>query len=172
MRIWEYIQLGGSIMYVLLLLNVVGLAVIGTKVWTLLDQRRRTGTVGDTLAQLIKSKLAGKGPGLVEEVTKQEVSVYMTKQERGINTIKIIATISPLLGLLGTVMGILLAFQTMAESGMTNPATFAKGIYLALITTVGGLVVAIPHYVAHSYLLGLLDEIEVKLEGELVQKLN
>jgi biopolymer transport protein ExbB len=72
---------------------------------------------------------------------------------------------------LGTVVGILLAFEVMAATGMANPADFAKGIYLALITTVGGLVVAIPHYIAHSYLLGYLDKIEVGLEKSVSQRI-
>ena len=84
----------------------------------------------------------------------------MCKLENGLNTIKIIAAISPLLGLLGTVIGVLMSFSQMAKGGMGDPSSFANGISLALITTVGGLIVAIPHYIGHNYLLGNLDELE------------
>jgi len=104
------------------------------------------------------------------ELIKQEIQSYMHGLEKGINTIKIIAQIAPLLGLLGTVVGVLMAFKVISQTGMSNPANFAEGISVALITTVGGLIVAIPHFIAHSYLLGYLDQIESTLERELISK--
>jgi biopolymer transport protein ExbB len=75
------------------------------------------------------------------------------------------------MGLLGTVIGVLMAFQIMSESGLTDPSAFAKGISMALITTVGGLVVAIPHYVGHNYLLGMVDNLESDLEKQVLTKI-
>ena len=94
----------------------------------------------------------------------------MNSVEKGLNTVKIIATISPLLGLLGTVLGVLLSFNKMASSGMGDPSVFASGISLALITTVGGLIVSIPHYIGHNYLIGMVDELEQTLEKEILLK--
>ena len=88
--------------------------------------------------------------------------------EKGLNTVKIIASISPLLGLLGTVIGVLVAFRVMSQTGLNNPASFAQGISMALITTVGGMIVAIPHYIGHNYLIGMVDQFETNLEKELL----
>ena len=167
MRLYEYIQQGGIIMYVLLFLNIVGLGIMGAKLIVFTAQSRKRGQV---IADLVgKLKLSYKlEANVLAEVCRQEVSRYIGTIERGLNTVKIIAAISPLLGLLGTVLGVLMAFQVMAETGLDNPANFAKGISMALITTVGGLLVAIPNFVGHSYLLGMLDGIEADLEKELL----
>ena len=68
-------------------------------------------------------------PAIVE-LSKKELGYYMSKLEKGLNTIKIIAAISPLLGLLGTVIGVLMAFAQMAKGGMGDPSSFANGISL------------------------------------------
>lgn len=86
----------------------------------------------------------------------------------GLNTVKIIAIISPLLGLLGTVIGILMAFTTISEQGLSDPSAFAGGISVALITTVGGLIVAIPHNIGYNYLIQLVDSIEITLELDIL----
>lgn len=113
---------------------------------------------------------AGKDANSLLELAKQELSLYIGGLEKGLNTVKIIATISPLLGLLGTVIGVLVAFRVMSQTGLNNPASFAQGISMALITTVGGMMVAIPHYIGHSYLMGILDRVEIDLEKTLVGK--
>lgn len=113
---------------------------------------------------------AGKDANSLLELAKQELSLYIGGLEKGLNTVKIIATISPLLGLLGTVIGVLVAFRVMSQTGLNNPASFAQGISMALITTVGGMIVAIPHYIGHSYLMGILDRVEIDLEKTLVGK--
>ena len=93
------------------------------------------------------------------------------RMESGLNTIKIIASIAPLLGLLGTVIGILSAFRVIADAGLSNPSLFAGGIAMALLTTVGGLIVAIPHFVGYNYLVSALDNYEIELEKRLVRDL-
>jgi len=118
----------------------------------------------------LKTKTGSLSGEALIELIKQEIQSYMHGLEKGINTIKIIAQIAPLLGLLGTVVGVLMAFKVISQTGMSNPANFAEGISVALITTVGGLIVAIPHFIAHSYLLGYLDQIESTLERELISK--
>jgi len=152
MRVINYIEQGGPIMYLLLLINMVGFAIMFYKFYMFY-------------------KIATKDPSIIIELSKKEIAEHMRKLESGVNTIKIIATISPLLGLLGTVVGILIAFQVIASTGLNSPENFAQGISMALITTVGGLIVAIPHYIGHSYLLGILDSLETKLEKELLRGL-
>ena len=167
MRLYEYIQQGGPIMYVLLFLNIIGFGIMGAKLIVfMMENKKKTSVIAGLLDNVkITYKL---DPNVLAEVCRQEVSRYIGTIERGLNTVKIIAAISPLLGLLGTVLGVLMAFRVMAETGLDNPANFAKGISMALITTVGGLLVAIPNFVGHSYLLGMLDGIEADLEKELL----
>src|SRR5690606_6943431 len=77
---------------------------------------------------------------------------YMAPYRSGINSVRLIAAVAPLLGLLGTVIGIYQAFGGVVTSTDASVAVIAQGISYALITTVAGLIVAIPHYMAHGYL--------------------
>ena len=168
MRIFEYITQGGPIMYILLLLNICGFAIM---ISNFLSFSKETGRINDVATELSgKIDTAGKDANTLLELAKQELSLYIGGLEKGLNTVKIIATISPLLGLLGTVIGVLIAFRVMSQTGLNNPASFAQGISMALITTVGGMIVAIPHYIGHSYLMGILDRVEIELEKTLVGK--
>ena len=167
MNLYEYVEQGGPIMYVLLFLNIVGFGIMGAKLVVFgMETKRKSSVIAKLLDNLkISYKL---DPNVLAEVCRQEVSRYIGGIEKGLNTVKIIAAISPLLGLLGTVLGVLMAFRVMSETGLDNPANFAKGISMALVTTVGGLLVAIPNFVGHSYLLGMLDGLEADLEKELL----
>ena len=170
MTIWDYINQGGAIMYVLLLANIVGFALM---IWKGLiiygaskDQVKTQGELSSKVKEVIGDK-ADHAQSLV----KDEVQLYVHGLEKGLNTVKIIASISPLLGLLGTVIGILKTFQVVSEQGLSNPSLFAGGISMALITTVGGLIVAIPHLVGYNYLVGLLDDLELGLEKSTTESL-
>ena len=171
MRIIDYINQGGPIMYILLLLNIIGLAIILAKFFLLNKEQKNTEQTSNELAERIKKQnIETHDTNAIIELARQEVATYITQAEKGLNTVKIIASISPLLGLLGTVIGVLIAFRVMSESGLNNPSMFAKGISMALITTVGGLIVAIPHYIGHNYLIGLVDGIESHLEQKVLSK--
>ena len=153
MSLYEYVQQGGPIMYVLLFLNIIGFGIMGAKLIVFILESKKRGSV---IANLVsKLKISYKlEPNVLAEVCRQEVSRYIGSIEKGLNTVKIIAAISPLLGLLGTVLGVLMAFRVMSETGLDNPANFAKGISMALITTVGGLLVAIPNFVGAQLFVG------------------
>jgi len=84
--------------------------------------------------------------------------------ERFLNSLGTIASISPLLGLLGTVTGIIRAFNAVMLGGMGDPRMLAGGISEALITTAGGLAVAIPSFIAYRYLRGKVERIVVEME--------
>ncbi len=170
MRIFEYIQQGGTIMYILLALNIVGFAIMISKFFVYSKENENSSSAAESMGNKIAAQLGGKDANTKMELARQELAGYVHVLEKGLNTVKIIASISPLLGLLGTVIGVLVAFRVMSETGLNNPATFAQGISLALITTVGGMSVAIPHFVGHNYLLGMLDKIESNLEKELFKK--
>lgn len=169
MRLFEYINQGGPIMYLLLLINIVGFSILFWKIFTIVGAKKDI----DGLATNIKTKFNSIGTvdesSIAVTLLKDEVQSSVHELESGLNTIKIIASIAPLLGLLGTVIGILSAFKVISEEGLSNPSLFAGGIAMALITTVGGLIVAIPHFVGYNYLIGVLDDLEIELEKKTVQ---
>jgi biopolymer transport protein ExbB len=86
--------------------------------------------------------------------------------DRFLNTLGTIASISPLLGLLGTVIGIMQIFGAITDVGVGDPQQMAGGISVALITTVAGLVVAIPSLFFYRYLRGRVDDLVIDMEAE------
>ncbi len=99
----------------------------------------------------------------IEEAGTQEVPLL----EKGLGVLATIAHISPLLGLLGTVIGMISTFQVIQQKVYTvNPADLAQGIWVALITTALGLSVAIPTYVAYNYLVGRVNSFLFQIERD------
>jgi len=96
----------------------------------------------------------------MEEVGKREVA----NLERYINVIGTIAGVAPLLGLLGTVSGMIKSFNVISLQGVADPSSLAGGISEALITTAAGLVVAIPAFVMYRYLRNRVDSLVVEME--------
>lgn len=86
--------------------------------------------------------------------------------ERYLNTLGTIAAVSPLLGLLGTVIGTIRVFQAISSVGTGNPQVLSGGISTALLTTAGGLIVAIPSLMFYRYFRGRIDTIVVEMEQE------
>lgn len=172
MNVLDFIQKGGTIMYILLALNVIGVSIIIFKILLFKREKDSLDQTAITLKNNLPASIVDKKNDVaaIVELCKQELSSYILSLEGGLSTIKIIASISPLLGLLGTVIGVLISFQIMAQSGQNDPASFAGGISMALITTVGGLIVAIPHYVAYSYFISDIDKIESKLEKKILSQ--
>jgi biopolymer transport protein ExbB len=171
MRLFDYINQGGFIMYILLMFNIIGFAILLWKIVTILGARKNISQ----LTLEVKEKFYGLGKieesSIAINILKDEVQGRVHKLEAGLNTIKIIASVAPLLGLLGTVLGILSAFKVISEQGLSNPSLFAGGIAMALITTVGGLIVAIPHFIGYNYLVGVLDDLEINLEKNSVAEI-
>ena len=89
--------------------------------------------------------------------------------ERYLNALGTIAGIAPLLGLLGTVLGMIEIFSAFMGSGMANAPQLAGGIAKALITTAAGLIVAIPALFFHRFLLRRVDELVVGMEQEAIK---
>jgi biopolymer transport protein ExbB len=86
--------------------------------------------------------------------------------ERYLNTLGTIASVTPLLGLLGTVIGMIEVFTVIMEHGVGNPGVLAGGISKALITTAAGLSVAIPALIFSRYFRGKVDALVLKMEDE------
>lgn len=84
--------------------------------------------------------------------------VQANKMERGLDAIGVIASIAPMLGLMGTVLGMVVTFQSIQVHGLGNIDALAGGISQALLTTLAGLAVGIPSLVMHRYLLSRVDQ--------------
>jgi biopolymer transport protein ExbB len=91
---------------------------------------------------------------------------------RYLNTLGTIAAVSPWLGLLGTVFGMIQIFGAISAAGVGDPMMMAGGISKALLTTAGGLLVAIPSLILYRYLRGRVDEIVVEMEQEAIALMN
>ena len=101
----------------------------------------------------------------VNEVGNREVALM----DRNVEIVGTVASVTPLMGLLGTVIGMILVFQDFVESyrdGSVGPDTFAQGIWQALITTAFGLTVAIPMLLAYKFLQGRNDRLIVDMEDD------
>ena len=163
----EYINRGGLIVYILIGLNVIGFTIMLWKLLVITVAKFRKETVANEIIGIIKSS----NDKYEEKTFQNALDKYVTGLESGLNTVKIIASIAPLLGLLGTVIGVLNSFDSISKAGLGDPSIFSTGISIALITTVAGLIVAIPHYVGYNYLVGFIDNLEHKIEEKVISKL-
>lgn len=101
----------------------------------------------------------------VEEVGHREVA----RMDRNVEIVGTVASISPLLGLLGTVVGMIQVFKNFVDAyqaGLVGPDSFAQGIWQALITTAAGLFVAIPMLIAYRFLQGRSDRLVIEMEED------
>jgi biopolymer transport protein TolQ len=118
---------------------------------------RREGMVG--------SALTAHELALVKGATEQSLAEQLVRIERGMNLLATGATAAPLIGLLGTVWGLLDAFQSMSGKGSAMLTDVAPGISAAMLTTVVGLLVAIPSSIGYNALLGRVRSLSIDLDG-------
>jgi len=189
--VFEIIKAGGWVMWPILVCSVVAMAITIERLWTL--QRRRVAPSGLVLqvwqwtregkldAKRIQALREGSPLGrllatgilnrhhdrsIMQESIEDVGRLVAHQLERYLNTLGTVASISPLLGLLGTVFGIIRAFAAMTSKGIGDPAMMAGGISEALVTTAAGLIVAIPAMVFYRYLRGRVDEPVLIMEHE------
>ena len=148
MDLIEYIDKGGIIVYILIVLNIIGFTIILWKFFTLPRKNALISKIIDKLNN--------------DSAIYAQIEYEVKKLESGLTYIKNIATIAPLLGLLGTVIGVYQSFEAITKNGLGDPSIFSNGISLALITTIAGLIVAIPHHIAYNHFISMIDEIELK----------
>jgi len=166
-ELMNYIDRGGIIVTVLIGLNILGFTIMLWKLIVLSMARfQKEKMVQNTLSFIEKNNKSFNKKSL-----QNALDLQIQKLEFGLSTVNIIASIAPLLGLLGTVVGVLTAFDAIATQGLGDPSIFSGGISIALITTVAGLIVSIPHYIGYNYFIGLLDSIELKLEKSVLEQL-
>ncbi|MCV2881493.1 MotA/TolQ/ExbB proton channel family protein [Actibacterium sp. XHP0104] len=181
----EFLGRGGPAIWVIAALSVLTLALILWKVYRLSvmgawagsrarravdlwqdgqrDQAR--DAVSDRAgmrALLVRQALAARSGDMPEPAAREEVArvarALLTEARSGLRALELIAAIAPLLGLLGTVLGMIDAFQTLQSAGaQADPAALAGGIWEALLTTAAGMAVAIPAAVALNWFESVVD---------------
>ena len=186
---FEYFQKGGPVMYFILLLSVYGVSIVIERFYffykasfnyrafmldikrmimnkevehALMLLRRTPGPLGAIMSQSLNLVSSGSADlrNRINEIGAYEVQ----KSEGRLKHLAVIGNIAPLLGLLGTVKGMMTAFSAISLKGANTPTVVAGGISEALITTAYGLIVAIPAVFAYNYLSSRYENIVLETE--------
>jgi biopolymer transport protein ExbB len=191
---FEIVMAGGIVMVPILLCSILAVAITLERLWTLREQRVVPTELTDKVWQWVENRaLSDKqvmalqqhsplgsvlAAGLANRHRERSVMIQAIEDagrhvvhdlERFLNTLGTIAAITPLLGLLGTVTGMIRTFKAITVAGIGNPAAMAGGIAEALITTAAGLLVAIPALVAYRYLRGRVEALVIQMEKESIK---
>ncbi|AKS42192.1 MotA/TolQ/ExbB proton channel family protein [Wenzhouxiangella marina] len=129
-----------------------------------IEQLRRSSPLGQVLAAALDNR--DRGREIIKEAVEDTGRHVVHELERFLNTLGTIAGMSPLLGLLGTVVGMIKVFSAIMVEGVGDPNELAGGISEALITTAAGLTVAIPAYFFYRYFRGLVRAYVLQMEQE------
>lgn len=191
---WELVKAGGWIMLPIILCSIAAAGIIAERLWTLrpsrvtppnllgqvwkwikdkklnnqkLKELRASSPLGEILAAGLANSKHGRE--IMKECIQEAAGRVIHDLERYLNALGTIAGIAPLLGLLGTVLGMIEIFSSFMGSGMANAALLASGISKALITTAAGLMVAIPALFFHRYLQRRVDELVIGMEQEAIR---
>ena len=191
---WEIVRAGGPFMWPIVLCSVVAAAIILERLWTLQEQRvlprdliRRVRQLveADQVNDKVIAALEQNSPlgrvlaaGLAHRHRSREIMMERLEDagrhvvhdlERFLNTLGTIASISPLLGLLGTVTGIIKSFNALQAGAAGDPRMLSGGIAEALIATAAGLCVAIPALISYRYLRGRVEGFVVEMEKDAIK---
>ncbi len=166
---YQYFMKGGPLMWPILLCSVVGLAIALNKAWQYFRVRRDIGRPLEIMQRQGSRFLAPLFQAVQEGLNDRQLSLVGSRElkglETGLGSLSLIAVIAPLLGLTGTVTGMIKAFQVIATMGTNvDPALLAAGIWEALITTAAGLFVGIPAHIFCHYLDRSLDEVALRMK--------
>ncbi|MGK2942835.1 MAG: MotA/TolQ/ExbB proton channel family protein [Immundisolibacter sp.] len=196
---WDLLKAGDWPVIPLVLCSILALGIVLERAWslqrrrvlppTLLGQVQRWCASGEVDGARIHSLRQHSPLGRIlaavllhggEDRQRQRENVEDTGRhlalelERYLTALGTLATISPLIGLFGTVIGMIETFNAISLTGLGAPEQLASGIAIALVNTAGGLFVAIPSYIFHRYYRGRVDELVADLErqaGELAESL-
>jgi len=187
----ELIKAGGLLMWPIILCSIISMAIIAERFWSLREtkiapknlvakvwQWQKVGhldikriqdlRVSSPLGMVLAAGLVNRKHS--REIMKEsieEVGRHVAHDlERFLNALGTIASISPLLGLLGTVIGMIKVFTVITAQGVGDPSVLSEGISEALLTTAAGLSVAIPSLMFHRYFRGRVDDLIVTMEQE------
>ena len=198
---WEMVLRGGPVMWPIILCSIIAFAIVIDKVYHLHKARIDTEKFMETVSGSLKRNkimeaidICDQTPGPIAHIIKAGVLKHdrprqeikeaiedaglheIPRLERRLSALATIAHIAPLLGLLGTVTGMVRCFQIVQEKATSlhpvGPGDLAGGIWEALITTVAGLVVAIPTFVAYNYLVNRVDCLILDMERSATEVIN
>lgn len=132
---------------------------------------KERGPVADVLLVALRTRLDPRMTGTeAREEAERVAGLHLDRLTRGLRVLAVIATLSPLLGLLGTVIGMIDAFQALESAGSkVDPSILSGGIWVALLTTAAGLVVAIPAAAAHQWLEAIVERTGRAMEDAATQ---
>jgi biopolymer transport protein ExbB len=189
--VWELISAGGWLMLPILVSSVIAVAIVIERLWTLRSgkiappsllgqvwrwvkdgqmdaEKLKTLRADSPLGEVLAAGLANSRHGreIMKESIQEAAGKVIHEMERYLSTLGTIAAITPLLGLLGTVVGMIDVFSAIMTQGTGNTAVLAGGISKALVTTAAGLTVAIPALFFHRFLLRRIDELVIAMEQE------
>lgn len=190
----EIIAAGGWLMYPIILCSIAVLGISGERFWTLnpakiaprhllaqvwgwiknnqLDGNKiRDLKTNSALGKILAAGLSNSRSGreIMKDSIEEAANQVIHEMERYVGALGTIAAIAPLLGLLGTVFGMIKVFRDIMLEGTGNSQALAGGISEALITTAAGLVVAIPAMMAHRYFQRRVDTLVVTMEQEAIK---
>jgi len=189
----EIVNSGGWLMLPIIICSVISAAIIIERLWTLQPRRVlpknlsrqvwewvsknklnhthiQTLHQGSPLGEILAAGLVNRHRerDIIKESIEDAGRQVVHDLERFLNSLGTIAAISPLLGLLGTVIGMVKVFAAITTHGVGDPTVLAGGISEALITTAAGLTVAIPSLIGYRYLSGKVDALAVQMEKEAI----
>lgn len=159
----EWFHKGGPIMYPIFLCSILSLAIFIERLSLLINRKKVLSDFKTKLESITNGTKSDVKD--IKELIEILIESYVKKLSKGIGTLSLIAKISTLLGLLGTVLGMVEVFKNVSEGKLGDPSALAGGIWVALLTTVFGLSVAIPTVFMH----GVLSSIIARREEELIQ---
>ena len=190
---FELIVAGGWLMAPIILCSILAFTIVVERLLTLRERKiappnlaeqiiklhRRNRITPEAIDKLYRNSPLGRilasglrnmnGPReMMKESIEEEGRQVVLDLERFLNTLGTIASIAPLLGLLGTVIGMIKVFAVITSLGVGDPKILADGISEALLTTAAGLSVAIPSVMFYRYLRGRVDELLLKMEAQAV----
>lgn len=198
---WEMIVKGGPLMFLIILCSVIAFAVMLERLWHLRRAKINTEDFMETIANILKRNkimdaidMCNATPGPIAHILKAGIMKHdrarpeireaiedaglheVPRLEKNLSALATIAHITPLLGLLGTVTGMVKSFQVIEQKAISlvpvNPGDLAGGIWEALITTVAGLAVAIPTYVAYNFLVSKVGGFVLEMEKSATDLIN
>ena len=190
----EIVKSGGLLMAPIILCAIIAMGIILERYWTLkpskvipedltskvwgwvekdaLDQQQiQTLHQGSSLGQILAAGLINRDRDrvIMKDSIEDTGRHVVHEMERYLDTLGTIAAVSPLLGLLGTVIGMVKVFTAITTHGVGNPTVLAGGIAEALITTAAGLTVAIPALIGYRYFRNRIDTLVVDMEKEAIK---
>lgn len=170
----ERVNQGGFVGYLIIVLGLAGLVIALVQSWRLYSEQKRVQqqlqdlnqiNTKNSLGRILNSMNTAK-PAALEASLDESLIREGAALEKGLALVKLLAAMAPLLGLLGTVTGMIATFQAITLFGTGDPSLMASGISQALVTTVLGLLTAVPLLLAHLLLNGRSRQLARTLEAE------